>query len=187
MVMTRMIEIVQTGWFIFAAGFFVGGAVFLWLDYFLRKRRSMPNEPVLAATNLAHALHMPSNSGMSVVVDKRKKVIQIGFHLKNSSEIALRYNVSQISVIIEGQTIMNPAFSNRGSVVQRGDITTFRFAPIPFTIGKKDIQAEASIVYSYGLADPDSAAVREANYRVRLTISPASHSYTILEENDGKI
>lgn len=183
----KLAAITGSGWFIFVTGFFIGGAAFLWMDYFLRTKPEVPNEPILPSGNLAHALHMPSNSGMSVIVDKRKKVVQIGFHLKNSSEIALRYSVSDISVIIEGQTVMNPAFSNRGAIVQRGDITTFRFPPIPFTIGKKDIQAEASIVYNYGPAEPDVSPVREANYRVGLTISPTAHNYVILEENDGKV
>lgn len=42
----RLVELTQTGWFVFAAGFFVGGAAWLWLDYLLRgspQRSASPN------------------------------------------------------------------------------------------------------------------------------------------------
>jgi len=190
LVVIKVIELAQSSWFIFTAGFFVGGTVFLWLDYFLlRKPQQSPNKPasLSAASSLAHGLHMPSNTGMNVIVDVRKKVIQIGFNLRNSSDIPLRFVVENISAIIEGKTIMNARSVNRGGFVAKGDTATHFFAPIPYTIGKKDVQAEASIVYTYGPAAPDEPQLREANYRVSLTISPKYHSYLILEENDGEI
>jgi hypothetical protein len=185
--MDKLVPLVQTGWFIFAAGFFIGGAICLWIDYLLRKRPIPVPSSKAPKLNLAHALHMPSSTGMHVIVDQRKKVIQIGFRLKNSADIPLRYTVQSISTVIEGKTVMNATAVNKGGVVVRQDTTTYFFAPIPFTIGKKDVQAEASILYQYGPAGADEQPAREANYRVNITISPTSHAYLILEENDGGI
>jgi apolipoprotein N-acyltransferase len=67
----RIFQISQTGWFIFVAGFFVGGAALLWIDTFLRRQpQSNPNAPATTG-GLAHALHMPSNGGMNVIVESQ--------------------------------------------------------------------------------------------------------------------
>lgn len=186
-IMARLLEFAQTGWFVFAAGFFVGGAVCLWLEHLVRHQPPTATVRQVPALDLAHALHLVSSTGMNVIVDQRKKAIQIGFRLKNSSAIPLRYDVQSVSAIIEGKTVMNATAVNRGSVVQRDDVATYSFAPIPFTVGKKDVVAVASITYQYGPAGPDEPPVRAANYRVQLTISPKSHAYVILEENDGAV
>lgn len=190
--MDRLVQITQTGWFIFAAGFFIGGAVFLWLEYFLRGRsqggtNAIVTGSVVNAASLAHALHMVAGSGLDVRVDKRKKQVQVGFRLQNSSDIALRFRVTSLSVVIDGKTVMHPAMVNGGAVVPRGGALPYMFAPIPMVIGKKDVMAIASIVYQYGPAGADEPAVREANYKVEVTISPTNYVYTILAENDGEI
>jgi hypothetical protein len=186
-IMAGVVGFAQTGWFIFAAGFFVGGAVCLWLEFLVRHQSPTAVPSKAPAPKLDHALHLVSSTGMNVIVDQRKKKIQIGFRLKNSSSIPLRYEVRNISANIEGKTVLKADMVNKGGIVAKDDIATYLFAAIPCTVGKKDVQAEASIVYRYGPAGPGEPPVREANYRVQLTISPKSHAYLVLEENDAEI
>jgi hypothetical protein len=134
--------------------------------------------------NLSHTLHL---NGMNVIVDQRKKLVQIGFRLKNAATIPLRYVVRDMSVAIDGKTAMSPKFDNPGGVVAVGAESTYFFPAIPKIIGKKDAVSEASILFRYGPAGPDEPPVREANYRVHLTIGPKSHHYLVLEENDGAV
>lgn len=188
--MTSLVELAQTSWFVFITGFFIGGAVCLWLDFWLRRSAS-PTTPVtvkkISAADLSHALYPVGGSAMHVIVDQRKKMIQLGFRLKNSAGVPLRYEVGNISAVIGGKTVMNAKATNKGGVVAKDDVTTFFFAPIPYTIGKKDVNAEAGITYTYGLAGVDEPQLRETNYRVNLTISPTSHHYVIVSENDAEI
>jgi hypothetical protein len=186
-IMNRLVELTGSGWFIFAAGFFVGGAACLWIDRLLRRQPAALSVHKFTAADLAHGLHMVSGAGLKVIVDKRKKVVQIGFNLKNSTEVPLRYAVAEVGAVVDGKTVMTPTFNNRGAVVPKGDITTFFFAPIPYVATKKDAQAEASILYEYGLTSPDQKPLREAKYRVQITIGQNSHIYTTLEENDAPI
>lgn len=170
--------------------FCAGVAAALWgIRLFPEKRRNGVGSTNVATRTspLAYALHM-SSAGMDVRIDQKKKAIQVGFNLQNSADIPLRYYVESISVIIDGKTVMNPAYTNRGGVIPKGGTQQFHFAPIPAALGKTAIKAEAAIIYRYGPAGADEPPVREANYRVELTIAKSGTCpYMILEENDGEI
>jgi hypothetical protein len=183
----RLAAIAQSGWFIFATGFFVGGACCLWIDRLLRRQPVALTVRKLTAAEIPYGLHMISGSGVHVAVDPRKKNIQVGFKLRNSTEVPLRFWVTDMNVVIEGKTVQNPNFTNRGSVVMKGDFITFNFPPISHVIGKKDANATARIVYQYGLVGPDEKPLREAIYGVEITIAPKGNAYVTTEENDAPI
>jgi hypothetical protein len=123
--------------------------------------------------------------GMDVVIDPRKKSVQVGFNLENSSDIPLRYHVENIAVVIEGKTAMTPVFENRGGVIRKGRKQSFHFAPIPFIV-LEPVNAKASIVYRYGPVG--QSPVREATYRVTLVVAKSGECpCTIVEENDAEI
>jgi hypothetical protein len=122
---------------------------------------------------------------MDVVIDPRRKSVQVGFNLENSSDIALRYHVENIAVVIEGKTAMTPVFENRGGVIRKGRKQPFHFAPIPFIV-LEPVNAKASIVYRYGPVG--QSPVREASYRVTLVVAKSGECpCTIVEENDAEI
>jgi hypothetical protein len=130
----------------------------------------------------AKSLHL---AGMDVVIDPRRKSVQVGFNLENSSDIALRYHVENIAVVIEGKTAMTPVFENRGGVIRKGRKQPFHFAPIPFIV-LEPVNAKASIVYRYGPVG--QSPVREASYRVTLVVAKSGECpCTIVEENDAEI
>ncbi len=136
---------------------------------------------------LAKSLHLVSGLGMDVRIDPRRKAVEVGFILENSSDIALRYRVENIAVVIEGKTAMAPTFKNRGGVIPKGRKQPFHFAPIPFIV-LAPVNAKASIVYRYGPAGAGQPPIREASYRVELVIAKSGGcACTIIEENDAEI
>jgi hypothetical protein len=136
-------------------------------------------------SNLAHGLTLEN---AHVGIDKIQKNIQVGFNLRNSTVVPIRYEVQDISAVVNEKTVANPTFDNRGGVVARGGIIRYNFPPIDQVVGKKTLSGRASIVYRYGPAtEPEAIFIREANYTVNLTIGPKGSGYTIIEENDGPL
>lgn len=79
--MLWLAEITQSGWFIFAVGFFVGGAIFLWADYFLRHRVPVnaaiaPSDRVFINDTPEHLMALGKDH-TSII---RDKVTEIYFH-----------------------------------------------------------------------------------------------------------
>lgn len=187
MAMSSVANLAQSPWFIFIAGFFIGGAVCLWLDYLLRQR---PTNTAVAtsAPDLAHGLTPIGTRGVVVIVDHKKKVVQIAFNLKNNTALALRYVVKDATSAVDGHTSMKQNFTNRGGVVVKDGETQFKCVPIPYAVTKKGAEATASITYEYGLAAPDQPTVREGVYRFEINIQPnGASAYIIAKENDAEI
>jgi hypothetical protein len=184
--MDKIVAVAHTEWFIFFAGFFIGGAVFLWADFLIRRRSLTASTSTTGIDSgyLAHGLYLEK---MHVGIDKTQKTVQIGFVLRNATDEPIRYEVEQVTAVIAEKTVTNPNFVNTGGVIARGANTTFFFAPIKHSIGSKVAEARASIEYRYGRAAPDTIFVREANYTTNVTIGPKGNAYVILEENDGAI
>jgi hypothetical protein len=186
-------EIVESSWFVFAVTFFVGGAICLWIDRLLRgavtvTQSNIPESPSPTASELAHGLHLVGGNGMNVIVDQRRKMIQIGFRLKNSFGRPLKYQVNDMTAIVEGKSaVMNLGPLKTTGTVARDDIITYFYTPIAHAVGKEGARAEASIAYQYGLSDVGDPMLREATYRVKLTISPKTHQYRIMMEKDAQV
>jgi hypothetical protein len=187
--MSKMAELAASSWFVFATGFFVGGAICLWLDYLLRTRPTAAPATIVSSTpDLAYVLHLDGTAGVHVGVDKHKKNVQFGFNLINSSGAPLRYLVLDATSAVDGKVSMTQNFVNRGGVVAKDGRARFLCMPIPYSLTKKGATATAYIRYQYGPAGPDEPPVREAVYRAEISINANGGSaYVLTEENDAEI
>ena len=174
-------DVVSSSWAWHGFWFCAGVATALWAVNFFQEGADA--EGFFGGTaSLVKSLQLV---GMDVRIDPRKKSVEVGFNLANSSDIALRYHVENIAVVIEGKTAMTPIFKNRGGVIRKGRMQPFHFAPIPFIVNAP-VNAKASIVYRYGPAG--QPPVREASYRVTLVIAKSGRCpCTIIQENDAEI
>jgi hypothetical protein len=100
--------------------------------------------------------------------DKKKKAVQVGFLIKNSLGVPIRFEVENVEVTINGERNDKPGFKNMGSVVSPNTVANFDY---DWVVLKKFVQpgttGTASITYKFGIAGRPFA--RRATYLCEIT------------------
>ncbi len=191
LVMGNVSAITQATWFVFLAGFFVGGAVCLWIDKIFRNGavQSPSARQTKTATDIAHTLSLVGGDGILLGLDKKRKTSEIGFQLQNTSGIPLRWTIEDFTTSIDGHSNANIGGKGSSGVAPIGSIQKLYGGVIQYIpAAKKTSKGVAKICYQYGLATPDTPMLREVTAGVEIDINPdGKFRYTILEENDVEI
>lgn len=190
-VVDSMSGITQAAWFIFLAGFFVGGSICLWFDRLLRvgTDQSHSGTQTRTAADIAHTFSPVGGSGILLGLDKKKRTAEIGFQLQNTSGIPLRWSIQDFRTSIDGHDSINIGGKGASGVAPMGSIQKMYGGTIAYLPpAKKTAKAVAKITYQYGIAAPDTPMLREATFGVEIDVNPdGQFRYTILEENDAEI
>jgi hypothetical protein len=173
--------VTQSSGFIFFGGFFVGGAMLLWVDYFLHRRANIGRNAISSSDKVfSRDLQFQT---VTADIDKKNKQVQFSFVFRNVSNQPVRYEVENISVTIDGRTAIHPRSNDRDVVVERASNSSFRFSPISVVLGNNPIEGEASITYKYGVAE-DPSFTRKGYCRVFLRMDMSNTVHTILDQTD---
>ena len=120
--------------------------------------------------------------------DKKRKLIQIVFHLRNSLPVPLQYEVEDIEATVMGDRNDNPIFENMGGIIPANATNTFDFSPIALS-GKSWIkpgtEGTAAITYKYGIAGKPFA--RRAKYVAKIIIEKTSIRHLTIEDSEDAI
>ena len=119
---------------------------------------------------------------------KEDAAFQIGLNLRNATSGALKYHVEEFDVILNNRTIANPIFTNKGTVIPRDSRPVFYYPPFDKrTLQELRPRAEGILKYTILYGHPESAYVRKAKKRLRLSVR-LDHSpgvaYVIESESD---
>jgi hypothetical protein len=98
----------------------------------LAKRDAADQEVERRFAGLRYALQRESIAYHIELSPDGTRNIEVGLVLKNTSGEYLRYEVERMAVVIEGRTVENPTFYNRGYILPPQGTDTYRY---PFIIG----------------------------------------------------
>jgi hypothetical protein len=120
--------------------------------------------------------------------DRKKKLIQIVFNLRNALPVPLKYEVEKVDATVAGDRNDKPVFQNMGAVVPAQSISTFDYSPIALT-GKSWIkpgtEGTASITYKYGIAG--RSFVRRATFTAKIIIEKRSIRHLVIEDSEENV
>jgi len=127
-------------------------------------------------------------SGIGNRNDKKRKIIQVFFQLRNALPIPLQYEVEDVDVMVAGDRNDNPRFQSMGGIVPAQAINTFDFAPITLTSAawiKPGTEGTASITYKYGIAGQSFA--RRAKFICKIIIDKHSTRHLTIEDSEENV
>jgi hypothetical protein len=108
--MVKWAEITQSPWLIFAAGFFIGGAICMWLDYYLRgKPRAV--DPSIRSARLR--IRFPESSLAAEALQKKNISAHYSLALAKSDSPVPEIGWTALYIIFERRFSNNPRFRIR--------------------------------------------------------------------------
>ncbi len=120
--------------------------------------------------------------------DKRKKIIQVFFNLRNALPIPLEYVVEDVEVTVAGDRNDNPKFESMGGIVPALAVNTFDFAPIALTSStwiKSGTEGTAAITYKYGVAG--RRFTRRAKFVCKIIIEKHQVRHLTIEDSEDNV
>lgn len=148
--------------------------------------KSPPSAKLLTAEQLEYALNITGLSLYSDKKGKRKRNIQIGVNLENTSRHAIRYEMDSIFVSIAGAVVSDSEFLSTGLILRSGATDVFRSATFNDLSLDPESQVVVSMNISYG--QPGQVAVRhlKREYKaiLRVTATTQNLTWTIGEDWD---
>jgi hypothetical protein len=91
--------------------------------------------------------------------------VQVALKLANDSDEYLRYEVEHMSVLIEGQSVDNPQFDNRGVIIAPHGVDSFRY---PFVTDIPEGWQTGSIEYAIRYGHPSAPLRYRKSQALRL-------------------
>ena len=162
------------------------GLVFL-LDFgarmgWLKSERSNGVTGIVGNNGHSSINHKLCLEGLQVDYTPNKKFVRVAFILRNSADITLKYEVQNVSIIVQGTTAQNPTFSSMGGFAQNGANTKFFYPLLPIVMKKGAAIGIAEIDYIYGPGDGKYLRVR--HYQLQIMFGSKNFSYTLSKETE---
>ena len=140
--------------------------VWLWIGFIWLKAKDRPSKKK-QKFDFSYGLAI-SHLNLGRDDDSKDAAVQLGAWLQNATDYPMKYEVTDIIVILGDRTLPNPNFISRGGVIARGRETLFLYPPFSKSVIEPRLNGVLKMVIQYG--HPEGEMVREAQYELDLSI-----------------
>jgi hypothetical protein len=163
-----------------ARAIFLAAAVIVALLLFISLFQAVPSTTPITASQIEYGLAVTGVILFADKLGKRKRNIQLGVGLRNTTQYALRYDVDHMFVSINGVAHNEPIFSNTGLVLRPGESDVFRYAAFK----NLDLPPESNVMISANISygPPNSPFIRhlKREYSGVLRVTARNESLTAI-------